>query len=272
MRAGQRNAAATSVINPFLREKQIPLRAMERNFLFDKTLRYNLLTLQMQLHLFSTPGENDIRHIVEASRPYLEDKDDPIVAYMPLASLYAERWMEINEKSFRGLARLEAVNTELMTQKEIEDILRRAALVYIPGGNTFLLNHRLHISGVMPYLRKKIQTGLPFVGFSAGMIVCGPNILTSTDLNTVSTPHFDGLNLVPFNFFAHYADDGYGQSACDEWLADYHFFHDNPVVMLCNDAYIKVDGKKTTLVRGKAWILRKDSEKERLEQGKVITV
>jgi len=245
---------------------------MERNFLFDKTLRYNLLTLQMQLHLFSTPGENDIRHIVEASRPYLEDKDDPIVAYMPLASLYAERWMEINEKSFRGLARLEAVNTELMTQKEIEDILRRAALVYIPGGNTFLLNHRLHISGVMPYLRKKIQTGLPFVGFSAGMIVCGPNILTSTDLNTVSTPHFDGLNLVPFNFFAHYADDGYGQSACDEWLADYHFFHDNPVVMLCNDAYIKVDGKKTTLVRGKAWILRKDSEKERLEQGKVITV
>jgi len=272
MRAGQRNAAATSVINPFLRKKQIPLRAMERNFLFDKTLRYNLLTLQMQLHLFSTPGENDIRHIVEASRPYLEDKDDPIVAYMPLASLYAERWMEINEKSFRGLARLEAVNTELMTQKEIEDILRRAALVYIPGGNTFLLNHRLHISGVMPYLRKKIQTGLPFVGFSAGMIVCGPNILTSTDLNTVSTPHFDGLNLVPFNFFAHYADDGYGQSACDEWLADYHFFHDNPVVMLCNDAYIKVDGKKTTLVRGKAWILRKDAEKERLEQRKVITV
>jgi hypothetical protein len=51
----------------------------------------------MQLHLFSTPGENDIRYIVEASRPYLEDRDDPIVAYMPLASLYAERWMEFHE-------------------------------------------------------------------------------------------------------------------------------------------------------------------------------
>ena len=76
----------------------------------------------MQLHLFSTPGENDIRDIVEASRPYLEGKDDPVVAYMPLASLYAERWMESNEKSFKGLARFEAVNTELMTQKEIEDV------------------------------------------------------------------------------------------------------------------------------------------------------
>jgi dipeptidase E len=128
----------------------------------------------MQLHLFSTPGEKeDIRYIVEASRPYLEDKDDPIVAYMPLASLYAEHWMELNENSFRGLARLETVNAELMTQKEIEDILRRAALVYVPGGNTFLLNHRLHISGVMPYLRKKIQSGLPFVGFSAGTMGTG---------------------------------------------------------------------------------------------------
>jgi dipeptidase E len=207
---------------------------------------------------------------VEASRPYLKDKDDPSVAYMPLASLYAERWLELNEKSFRGLARLETVNAELMTQKEIEDILREAALVYVPGGNTFLLNHRLHISGVMPYLRKKIQSGLPFIGFSAGMILSGPNILTTSDMNTVETPHFGGLNLVPFNFFAHYPDDAYGQSVHDAWLGDYHFFHDNPVLLLSDGAYVKVDGKKTTLVRGEAWSLRKGEEKERLESGKVI--
>lgn len=224
----------------------------------------------MQLHLFSSPGENDIRYIVEASRPYLEDKDDAIVAYMPLASLYAERWLELTQEFFKGLARLEAVNAELMTQKEIEDLLRRAALVYVPGGNTFLLDHRLHISGVLPYLRKKIQAGLPFVGFSAGTILCGPNILTSKDLNTVATPHFDGLNLVPFNFLTHYADDGYGQSVHDAWLDDYYFFHDNPVIMLSDGAYMKVDGKKTTLVRGNAWILRNGEEKEKLVPGKVI--
>jgi hypothetical protein len=90
-------------------------------------------------------------------------------------------------------------------------------------------------------------------------------------MNTVETPHFDGLNLVPFNFFSHYADDGYGQSVHDEWLGDYYFFHDNPVILLSDGAYVKVDGKKTTLVRGNAWILRKAEEKERLEQGKVIT-
>ena len=224
----------------------------------------------MQLHLLSTPGKDDLRYVIEASRPYLEHKDDPIVAYLPLASLYAEKWLGMNKSAFKGLAQIKEVNAELMTQKEVEDILRESALVYITGGNTFLLNHRLRISGVMPYLRKKIQNGLPVVGVSAGMILCGPNILTSKDMNTVETPHFDGLNLVPFNFFAHYADDGYGQSVHDDWLGDYHFFHDNPVIMLSDGAYVKVDGKKTTLVHGQAWILRKGADKERLEPGRII--
>ncbi len=225
--------------------------------------------MSVDLHLFADPGD-DIRHIIEASRPYLEDKDSPIVAYMPLASLYAEKWLDDNERAFKGLARLEVINAELMTQKEIEEVIRRASLVYIPGGNTFLLNHRLHVSGVMPFLKKKIQSGLPLVGFSAGMVICGPNVLTATDMNTVKTSFFDGLNVSPFNFFPHYAMDAYGQSVQDEWLADYHFFHDNPVIMLSDGAYVKVDGKKTTLMRGEAWILRKDSEKERLEEGRAI--
>jgi dipeptidase E len=210
--------------------------------------------------------------VVEASRPYLEEKDEPVIAYLPLASLYAERWQRLNEEAFRGLGRLVEVNAELMTQREIENIIRDAALVYITGGNTFLLNHRLHISGVMPYLKKKIQNGLPVVSVSAGMIVCGPNILTSRDMNTVETTYFSGLNASPFNFLAHYPLDAYGQSVMDDWLRDYHFFHDNPVIMVCDGAYVKMEGKKTFLARGEAYILRKDQEKERLDEGKIINL
>jgi peptidase E len=216
------------------------------------------------------PGENDLRPIVDASRPYLVDKDEPVIAYLPLASLYAERWHRQNQEAFEGLGQLVEINAELMTQGEIEKVIRDAALLYIPGGNTFLLGHRLHASGVMPYLKKKVQNGLPVVGFSAGMVMCGPNILTSRDMNTVETTSFDGLHALPFNFVVHYPRDAYGQSVFDDWLGDYHFFHDNPVIMACEDAYIKMDGKKTSLVRGEAYILRKDQEKERLEDGKVI--
>jgi peptidase E len=224
------------------------------------------------LHLFSSPGNDDIRYIIEASRPYLEGKSNATVAYLPLASLYVERWQKATEESFKELARLETINTETMTLPAMQDIIRHASLVYIPGGNTFLLNHRLQISSLMIFLRKKVQAGLPVVAFSAGAILCGPNILTSKDMNTVETTYFEALNVTPFNFSPHYPLDNYGQSVKDAWLADYHFFHDNPVIMLSDGAYAKVDGKKTTLVRGEAWILRKDHEKEKLEEGKLITL
>jgi dipeptidase E len=226
----------------------------------------------MNLHLFSTPGKDDIRSILDASRPYLEGRDDPVVAYLPAASL-SGTWQEFTEKAFHGLAHVKTINTEIMTLPEMEMILRNAALAYIPGGNTFLLNHRLHISKIMDYLRKKVTAGLPVVAFSAGTVLCGPNILTSKDMNMVETPYFGGLNVVPFNFSVHYPEDEVARLSKDDWLSDYHVFHDNPVILLADGAYLQVEGKKTTLVRGEAWILRKGppSEKQKLEAGKIVT-
>jgi len=219
----------------------------------------------INLHLFSSPGDRDMRWVVDACRLYLDDRDGPSVAFLPMASLNVNQWLEYTVREFSGLAQIDLIDTERMDLPTMESIIRRARVVYISGGNTFLLNHRLHISGLMPFLRKKVQAGLPVVGFSAGMIICGPNILTSKDMNSVQTNRFDSLNAAPFNFLAHYDADAYGQSAVhDDWLSDYHTFQDNPVMMLCDGAYVKVEGKKTTLVRGDAWILRKDSEKEKL--------
>jgi dipeptidase E len=224
----------------------------------------------INLHLFSTPGDRDIRWVLDACRPYLSGKSEPTVAFLPQAWLNVNHWLDYTVRSFDKLAQVELIDTEQMDLPTMEAIIRRAHVVYISGGNTFLLNHRLHISGLMPYLRKKVQAGLPVVGFSAGMIVCGPNILTSKDLNSVETTYFSGLNVSSFNYFAHYVSNTYGESEHDGWLSDYHVFHDNAVIMLSDGAYVKVDGKKTTLVRGDAWILRKGEEKERLEEGKLI--
>jgi peptidase E len=224
----------------------------------------------MQLHLFSTPGDGDIRDIVEAARPLLDGKPDSRLAYLPLASLSAQRWTELTQASFKGLARVEAIDSEQMALDEMETILRRAAVAYISGGNTFLLNHRLHASKLMSYLRKKIQAGLPLLAFSAGTVLCGQNILTSKDMNTVETTHFEGLKLTPFNFLVHYGQDGYAGAMHDEWVSDYHVFHENPVILLADGAYLKIQGSKTTLVRGAAWILRKGREKEGLASGQPI--
>ena len=222
------------------------------------------------LHLFSTPGEADmadIKWIVEAVRPYLEKKAGASLAYLPLASLSGEKTLEDVQKAFRGLARVETVNTEMMELPEMESILRGATIAYIPGGNTFLLNHRLHVSQLFTYLRKKLEAGLPLVAFSAGTVLCGPNILTSNDINMVPTTHFDGLNLTPFNFVAHYVDDAWK----DYRLLDYQAFHENPLILLEDGAYVRIRGKETTLVRGPAWLWRSGQDKQPLAAGAKIT-
>lgn len=223
----------------------------------------------MNLHLFSKPGENGIRHIVDASRPYLENKSEPVVAYLPVGTLF-DTYQAYTENAFHGLARVEMINTEMITLPEMKDILRRASVVYIPGGNTFLLNHRLHISKIMDLLRKKVAAGLPVVAFSAGTVLCGPNILTSNDMNIVPTTYFKGLQATPFNFNVHYPKDGLAQADKDEWLGEYHVFQDNPVILLCDGASVRVNGRKTILEQGDAWIMRKGQEKEQLVPDAII--
>jgi dipeptidase E len=227
--------------------------------------------MRMELHLFSSPGLGDARFILDACRQILEGKDDPFIAYLP-AALLGNNWRDQVEEAFRGLARVRTIYTEEMTLPEMEATLREAALVFIPGGNTFLLNHRLHISKITEYLRKKVAAGLPLAAFSAGTMLCGPNILTSQDMNMVGTSHFSGLNATPFNFSVHYPQDDTARLLKDDWLSEYHSFHENPVLLLTDGAYVRVEGKKTILVQGEAYILRKGREKEKLEAGKPIMI
>ena len=153
----------------------------------------------VQLHLFSTGNqEDDPGPALEACRRCLRGKQDASIAYLPLGSLFAEKWLSRIEKAFSDMARIEPINTETMELSEMEGILRRAAVAYIPGGNAFLLNHRLNVSQLMPSLRKKVLNGLPLVAVDAGAVVCGPNILTANDLNVLPTPHFKSLDLTPF--------------------------------------------------------------------------
>ncbi len=225
----------------------------------------------MNLHLFSSPGRDDMRYILEASQPLLRGKDQPMLAYLPAASL-ANRDLAYVEKNYRGLARVECIDTEGMLLPEMEAILRRAALLLIPGGNTFLLNHRLHVCKLMPYLRKKILDNLPVASFSAGTVLCGANILTSNDINMVDTSYFKGLEASPFNFNVHYPEDPVAQAVRDNWLSEYHAFHDNPVLLMADGAYIKVEKNDTQLVCGEAWILRPGVEKEKLDVNAAIKV
>jgi peptidase E len=220
----------------------------------------------MNLHLFCVPGTGDIRSILDAARPYLAAQPEPVVAYLPSAAS-GYNWLDYTEKAFAGLGQVAYVDPETMPLADIEAILARAGLIYISGGNTFLLNHRLHQSGLYPRLRARIHAGLPVVGFSAGATICGPNIRTSKDMNMCATTHFTGLDLTPYNFSVHYPSDDQSRAEWDEWLNQYHVTFDNPILALEDDAYLQIDDERTVLVRGTGWILAKGHPRQRVAVG-----
>ncbi len=223
----------------------------------------------MELHLFSVgEGDDYLRCVVDTCKNLLSDREDASVAFLPLGSLGASRQMEQAGRLFHKLARLELIDAETMELPTMEAVLRKAALAYVPDGNAYLLNHRLHLSRLAPYLQKKLQAGLPLVAVGGGAVACGPNILTTRDLNLVPTSYFNALSATPFNLHVHYEDE----AGRDAWLADYHTFHENPVILLEDEAHLKVHGKTTSLAEGTGWCLRPRQEKQRLVIGEPISM
>lgn len=212
--------------------------------------------LIMQLHLFSSPGARDICYILDASRPYLEKASRPVVAYLPAAS-WRSTWLEYTKQAFAGLGEVAHIDCETMALAEIQAILDRASVLYISGGNTFLLNHRIHHYGLFDDLRRRLLDGLPLVAFSAGSIICGPNMLTANDMNLCATTHFESFNLVPYNFDMHYPTEDAARDNQDDWLLDYHAYHDNPILALQDGASLYVNEQEVTVKQPGCWLIEK---------------
>jgi peptidase E len=104
--------------------------------------------MPVDLHLFSNPGINNISFILEACRPYLEVQARPVLAFMQWASVNRD-WLDYTQKTFSGIAEVVAFLPDPALIQKNERILDLCGVVYISGGNTFLLNHLLHTSDLI---------------------------------------------------------------------------------------------------------------------------
>lgn len=103
----------------------------------------------------------------------------------------------------------ETLNIKVKGLHEFEDTIEaidNAKAFFTGGGNTFLLVKTLHEQGLMPVLKKNIESGKPYLGCSAGSNIGGQNMKTTNDMPIVYPPSFDCMGLVPFNINPHYLD------------------------------------------------------------------
>lgn len=107
----------------------------------------------------------------------------------------------------------EEVDIERKTESELREMLVGKNVIFVEGGNTFYLLRAVRESGFDRVVKDLIESGVIYVGASAGSYIACPTIEVSTwkkpeeEKPMFGVTDFTGMNLVPFLIKAHYAPE-----------------------------------------------------------------
>lgn len=127
------------------------------------------------------------------------------------------------------------------------EAVKNAEGIFTGGGNTFLLVQQLYNYGLLPVLKEVLNSGIPYLGTSAGTNIAGLSIKTTNDMPIVYPPSFTSLGLIPFNINPHYLDPDPHSTHKGETretrIREFHKFNTPPVVGLREGTWLEVKGK-----------------------------
>ncbi len=109
-------------------------------------------------------------------------------------------------KWFRSsMTPLGVVTIEMWEDLNPRHKVNNIAGVYIGGGNTIKLLKEIRESGFENYLREAAQRGIPLYGGSAGAIILGEDIRTTTEAKNLTSSEAVGLKIIKgFSIACHY--------------------------------------------------------------------
>ena len=137
--------------------------------------------------------------------------------------------------------------------------VEEAEAIAVAGGNTFQLLARLYHEQLLNPIRKRIRSGIPYVGWSAGSNVACPTIRTTNDMPIAEPPSFDALGLVPFQINPHFTDGripNHGGETRSERLLEFVVANPGmPVIGLREGSALRVEDGGVMLLGDKPAIL-----------------
>lgn len=184
-------------------------------------------------------AETEIKHLL---------KGESHILFIPYALKDYDTYTDNMQKRFSQMGiGVDAIHRSRNPKQSVLS----AQAVFIGGGNTFRLLSSLYKHDLLDGIRKRINSGMPYIGSSAGTNVACPTIATTNDMPIVFPPSIRALNLVHFQINPHFfpadpASTHKGETR-EQRIIEFHEENSTPVFGLPESSMIRVDGSRITL-------------------------
>lgn len=185
---------------------------------------------------------------------------------------YAAVTFSFDEYEEKVCERFKEIGIEIESVHHSSDLnqaIENAGAIVVGGGNTWHLQKLLNDNDLVNTIRKKVLSGTPYIGWSAGSNVACPTIKTTNDMPVVEPGSFEAFNLIPFQINPHYTDSnpaGHAGETREQRIEE--FIEVNPavfVVGLREGTMLLRENKKLSLIGEKtARIFKKGSSPHEL--------
>lgn len=153
----------------------------------------------------TNPGEGYLEYPKKNIRSFLEKYNVKEVLFIPYAAVtftYDEYVNKVQDRFNDFGVKVKGIHSETDAVAAVE----AAEAIVVGGGNTFHLLKYIQENGITDAVRRKILSGTPYIGWSAGSNVACPTICTTNDMPVVEPQSFNAFDLIPFQINPHYLD------------------------------------------------------------------
>jgi dipeptidase E len=156
-----------------------------------------------------------ISNSTNPGEPYLDYPKNNIkefLGHQPVKALfipYAAVTFSFDEYEEKVSERFREIGHEIVSIHHFNDPLtavRESKAIVVGGGNTWQLLKMIRDRNLIEIIRKKVISGTPYIGWSAGSNVACPTIRTTNDMPVVEPDSFEAFNFIPFQINPHYID------------------------------------------------------------------
>ncbi|MFT7334373.1 MAG: dipeptidase E, partial [Porticoccaceae bacterium] len=199
-------------------------------------------------------------------------EDCKTILFIPYARPGGISHKEYTAKASLAFSKINIAVKGIHEFKDPASAIKNAEGIFTGGGNTFVLVNELHKNNIMTVLGEAIKKGIPYLGTSAGSVICGLSMQNTNDMPIVYPPSFQTTGLIPFNINAHYSDPDLESKHMGETretrIKEFHAFNTIPVLGLREGSWLDVKGS-TILLKGNlsARLFRQNQVAEEIEKG-----